>query len=218
MPQLFEMTKLPSRLIALLILLIIPLAFFFYYKNKIDAIPKHAKQIAAYWDAPSFTYEAQNGKMFSSDSLKGSVYVANFFYAQCPNVCMDLSKSMAQLQQNFIDNPEIKLVSFTIDPLRDSIPVLKAYATRYGAVAGKWYFLRGDTATIWNTIEKGFKVSVGYARDTSAVGYTFTHTQKLVLVDAEGKIRGFYDGMDPAEMDSLYNNIGSLLASENLQR
>ena len=208
--------KLSSRLIALLILLIIPLGFYFYYKQKIDALPGRAKKIQSYWDAPSFKYQTQNGDTLTNDSLKGRVYVADFIFTNCPNVCMDLSKTMAQLQQNFVDNQRVKLVSFSVDPMRDSVAALKEYAQRYGAVRNKWYFLRGDTATIWNTVEKGFKVSVGYAKDSAGTGYSFTHSEKLVLVDDQGKVRGFYNGLDKAEMDSLYNNIGLLLAAKAL--
>ncbi len=208
--------KLLSRLLALLILLIIPLGFYFFYKKKIDALPKRAEKIQSFWDAPSFKYATQNGDTLASDSLKGRVYVADFIFTNCPDMCKDLSKTMAQLQQNFTDNARLKLVSFSIDPARDSIPALKDYAARYGAVRNKWYFLRGDTATIWNTIEKGFKVSVGYAHDTTGTGYSFTHSGKLVLVDQDGKVRGFYNGTDKSEMDSLYNNIGLLLAAKAL--
>lgn len=208
--------KLFSRLVALLILLIIPLGFYFYYKQKIDALPRRAEKIQSYWDAPSFKYQTQNGDTLTNDSLKGIVYVADFIFTNCPNVCLDLSKTMAQLQQNFITNRRLRLVSFSVDPARDSIAALKDYAQRYGAVRGKWYFLRGDTSSIWNTVEKGFKVSVGYARDSIGTGYSFTHSEKLVLVDDKGKVRGFYNGLDRAEMDSLYNNIGLLLAARAL--
>ena len=208
--------KIISRAGALLILIIIPLGFYFYYKQKIDALPKHAEKISTYWDAPSFKYQTQNGDTLTNDSLKGKMYVADFIFTNCPNVCMDLSKTMAQLQQNFVDNGRVKLVSFSIDPARDSLAALKNYALRYGAINGKWYFLRGDTATTWNTIEKGFKVSVGYEHDSTGNGYSFTHSDKLVLVDDKGKVRGFYNGLDKSEMDSLYNNIGLLLAAKAL--
>lgn len=205
------MTKLQSRLTAAFILLIIPLMFFFYFKSKVDKIPSKAEKIATYWQAPAFSYATQNGDTLNSDSLLGKIYVVDFIFTSCQSVCPNLSKTMAQLQQNFEENGMLKLVSFSIDPLKDSVPVLKEYAERYGAKSNKWYFLRGDTSSIWNTIEKGFKVSVGYAAD-SAGGYTFTHTEKLVLVDSHGMVRGFYNGLDKAEVDSLYQNIGLLLA------
>jgi protein SCO1/2 len=206
------MSKLPSRLLALFILLIMPLIFFFYFKNKIDKIPEKAATIDTFWAAPAFAYATHYGDTLSSDLLKGNVYVADFIFTSCQTVCPNLSETMAQLQQNFEDNGMFRLVSFTIDPLRDSLPVLKEYADRYGARSNKWYFLRGDTATIWNTIERGYKVSVGYQPD-SAGGYSFAHTEKLVLVDGNGMVRGFYNGLDKAEVDSLYQDVGLLLAS-----
>jgi len=204
------MKKLQSRLIAVLILLIIPLLFFFYYKKKIDAIPKRAKNIPVLWEAPSFKYATQFGDSLSSDSLRGSIYVADFIFTSCASVCPELSKTMAQIQQNFVSNPEIKLVSFSIDPMRDSIPALKDYADRYGAVKGKWYFLRGDTTTVWKMAEEGFKVPVVFTPE-GGLGSEFTHTERIALVDVEGKVRGLYNGTDPAQMDSLYNNIGMLI-------
>jgi protein SCO1/2 len=204
------MKKLRSRFIAVLILLIIPLLFFFYYKKKIDAIPKRAKNIPVLWEAPSFKYATQFGDSLSSDSLKGSIYVADFIFTSCASVCPELSKTMAQIQQNFVDNPEIKLISFSIDPIRDSIPALKDYADRYGAVKGKWYFLRGDTSAVWKMAEEGFKVPVVFTPE-GGLGNEFTHTERIALVDVDGKVRGLYNGTDPAQMDSLYNNIGMLI-------
>jgi protein SCO1/2 len=210
------MKKTPSRLITLLILLIIPLLFFFYYKKKIDAIPENAKKIPVLFDAPSFHYVTQNGDSLSSDSLKGSIYVADFIFTTCGSVCPELSKTMAQLQQNFKDNPEVKLVSFSIDPVRDSIPALKDYAARYGAMKGKWFFLRGDTTSVWRMAEEGFKVPVVYTPE-GGLGSEFTHTERIALVDMEGKVRGLYNGLDKDQLDSLYNNIGMLIvASKNL--
>lgn len=206
------MAKFRSRLLAFCILLFIPLIFFFYFKKKIDAIPGKAAEIQTYWAAPSFSYRNQFGDTLNSESLKGNVYVADFIFTSCETVCPNLSKTMAQLQQNFEDNGRFKLLSFSIDPMRDSVSVLKEYAERYGAKPDKWHFLLGDTATIWKTIEEGYKVSVGYAPD-SLGGYSFTHTERLVLVDANGMVRGFFNGLDRAEVDTMYNSIAMLLAS-----
>lgn len=210
-------SKFPSRAIALLILLLIPLAFFFYYKQKIDALPKSAEKIPVLYEAPSFKFATQYGDTLTADSLKGKLYVADFIFSSCETVCPELSKVMAQLQQNFLDNPQLKLVSFSIDPARDSTAALREYASRYGAVRGKWYFLSSDTAEVRSTVENGFKVSVGYAQDsTEAAGYTFTHSSDLLLVDGNGNVRGIYNGMDSAEVGALYNNIGLLIAVKNL--
>lgn len=209
--------KLPSRALTLLILLVIPLLFFFYYKKKINELPKNADKIPVLYEAPSFKFATQYGDTLTADSLKGKLYVADFIFSSCETVCPNLSRVMAQLQQNFLSSRQLKLVSFSIDPARDSAAALRDYAARYGAVRGKWFFLRGDTTQVRTILENGFKVSVGYAQDsTEAAGYTFTHTSDLLLVDGNGRVRGIYNGMDSTDVSSLYNNIGLLIAARNL--
>ena len=199
-----------GRLLALLVILGLPLGFFFYYKKKIDALPSQSKQVQIYWDAPRFKYQTQNGDSLSSDSLKGRVYVADFIFTSCGSVCPNLSKLLSEVQLNFKDDDRLKLVSFSVDPDRDSIPALKEYAIRYGAMDGKWFFLRGEKHAMWNMAEEGFKLPVVYTPE-GGTGNEFTHTERIVLVDASGKIRGFYNGLDRTAVDSLYNNIARLL-------
>jgi protein SCO1/2 len=199
-----------SRFLALSILLGLPLAFFFYYKQKIDDLPRQGSSVKTYWAAPHFTYATQNGDSFSSDDLKGHVYVADFIFTNCEGVCLNLSKTMSLIQLNFKDDRRVKLVSFTVDPDRDSIPVLREYADRYGAIDDKWYFLRGEKAEVWKMAQEGFKIPVVYTPE-GGTGNEFTHTEKLVLVDGDGNIRGYYNGLDKERMDSLYNNLASIL-------
>jgi len=207
------MKNLFQKLIAAIILFGFPFGFYYYYKHKLEDLPKQAEQVQTFWDAPAFKYATPYGDSLSSDSLKGKIYVADFIFTNCQSFCPDLSRTMAQLQETFKGNDNVKLVSFSIDPARDSLAALKQYAENYGAIRGKWYFLRGDTSTIWNTIEKGFKVSVGYQRDTIPPGYDFTHTDRLVLVDANGKIRGLFHGTgdEKDQIDSLNNSIAKLM-------
>jgi protein SCO1/2 len=201
-----------SRLVAFFILIGLPFGFFFFYKNKIDALPSQAKQVPTFWAAPNFKYATQDGDSLSSDDLRGKVYVADFIFTNCDGVCPNLSQAMSLIQLNFKDDDRLRLVSFSVDPDRDSIPVLNAYAKRFGATSKKWYLLRGDKNVVWKMAEEGFKVPVVYTPEGGA-GNEFTHTEKMVLVDADGKIRGFYNGLDKENMDSLYNSIARLLVS-----
>ena len=204
------MNKIVSRVVALTILIGFPVGFFIYYKQKIDALPNKQKEVPTFWNAPSFKYATQNGDSLSSDDLKGFVYVADFIFTNCEGVCPALSQTMSLIQLNFKKDDRLKLVSFSVDPARDSIPVLKEYANRYGAIDGKWYFLRGDTQTVWNMAQQGFKVPVVYTPE-GGKGNEFTHTERIVLVDEEGTIRGFYNGLDKQMMDTFYNNLASIL-------
>lgn len=196
-----------------IIILGLPFAFFFYYKQKINQLPHIADSIPVYWPAPSFKYQTQNGDTLSSDSLKGYLYVADFIYTSCGSICPDLSQKMSEVQLNFKDNARVKLVSFSIDPQNDSLPVLKDYAARFGAIKNKWYFLRGEEHTVWNMAEQGFKLPV-VANDTASnVMNKFIHTGRIVLVDEKGQVRGMYNALQRDEMDSLYNSMAQLLMS-----
>ncbi|MCY7411343.1 MAG: SCO family protein [Chitinophagales bacterium] len=199
-----------SKVFAAIILFGFPFGFYYYYKGKIDALPKKSEKIQSYWAAPAFKYETHNGDTLSSDSLKGKIYVADFIFTNCNGVCPNLSKTMAQLQETFKNNSEVKFVTFSVDPERDSISVLKNYAANYGAVRGKWYFLRGDKETVWKMAEDGFKVPVVYTPE-GGKGSEFTHTPRMILVDDKGMIRGFYNGTEKDECDSLNNNLAMLL-------
>src|SRR5215831_6779416 len=99
------------RALIAIIILGLPFAFFFYYKQKINQLPHIADSIPVYWPAPSFKYQTQNGDSLTSDSLKGELWVADFIYTSCGSICHDLSQKMSELQLNFKDNPKVKLVS-----------------------------------------------------------------------------------------------------------
>ncbi len=199
-----------SRAVALLILLGFPLGFFFYYKQKIDALPHQAKTVQTFWNTPYFKYQTQNGDSLSADDLKGFIYVADFIYTNCGSMCPNLSKTMSDIETNFTDNQKLKLVSFSVDPERDSVPALKQYAARFGARDGKWYFLRGQKDSVLRMAEEGFKLPV-VANDHPMAGDEFAHSERIVLVDANGMIRGFYNGFEKDRVDSLNNNIAKLL-------
>ncbi|MBK6482871.1 MAG: SCO family protein [Chitinophagaceae bacterium] len=204
------MNKYLSRLMALVILIGFPLGFFFYYKQKVDALGEQQKEVPVFWDAPAFSFQTQNGDTLSASDLKGHAYVADFIFTNCEGVCPKLSQTLSLVQLNFKNDKRLKLVSFTVDPDRDSIPVLKEYAKRYDAIDGKWYFLRGEKETVWKMAQEGFKVPVVYTPE-GGKGNEFTHTERIVLVDQDGKIRGFYNGLDKQMMDTFYNNLASIL-------
>lgn len=195
---------------AMIILIGFPLGFFFYYKQKVDALADQQKEVPVFWDAPEFSFQTQHGDTLSSSDLKGHAYVADFIFTNCEGVCPRLSQTLSLIQLNFKKDDRLKLVSFTVDPDRDSVPVLREYAKRYEAIDGKWYFLRGEKETMWNMAQQGFKVPVVYTPE-GGTGNEFTHTERIVLVDAEGKIRGFYNGLDKQMMDTFYNNLASIL-------
>ncbi len=143
--------------------------------------------------------------MISRDSLRGKIWVADVFFSTCTGICPKLSEGMQRIQQAFKGDPEIKLVSFTVDPEYDSIPVLQSYAASYGAVDHQWYFLTGNKSDLYRVETEEFFFSHTEDEDQTV---KFVHDGKLRLVDKEGRFRGsFYDGLETADVDSVIAHI-----------
>ncbi|WP_241738972.1 SCO family protein [Pontibacter beigongshangensis] len=156
---------------------------------------------------PPFALTSQEGQAISAEDLDGSMYVANFFFASCPDVCKKMSSQMTRVQERFQDVPDVKLVSFTVNPEHDSVEVLQEYAAMYGADSEKWFFLTGDRQEIYTLAEKGFYLPVQQV----AGQQDFIHSEKFLLVDKNRRVRGIYDGTDREDVDRLIIEINVLL-------
>ena len=151
--------------------------------------------------APSFELQDQDGAMFGDRDLRGTPYIAAFIYTNCTSICPMMSGKMAKLQQT-IPDARVKLVSFTVDPKRDTPAVLKKYAQRLGATDGRWYFLTGTEQQMKDVVT-GMKVG---SADTP-----LNHSERFVLVDEEGQVRGTYLSLDDDSMTKLKADVESLL-------
>ncbi len=152
--------------------------------------------------APNFSFTTQEGKIFSSARLKGKVWVCDFIFTRCSGTCPILSGHLRVLARQFKDQDDFKLVTFTVDPDYDKVPVMAKYAKEFGADPQQWIFLTGTKKDLYTMIKQGFKLSA--AEDPQAIpGFEFIHTIRVVLVDADGKIRGMYDGDDLNDIQNL---------------
>ncbi len=166
--------------------------------------------LPVYWQIPPFHLTAQSGQPFDSKSLAGSVWVADFIYTTCPGPCPRMSSQMRGVQTAVQSTPGVKLVSFTVDPKEDTPAVLAAYATRYHAEPGRWYFLTGAQADLQTLCRDGFKLG--------NVDGTLQHSTRFVLVDRHGRVRGFYNpSEDDAAMPKLLHDIRTLVAQDRPQ-
>lgn len=160
---------------------------------------------------PAYELIDQNGQKFSSAQTKGKIYVADFFFTRCGTICPKLSTNLSRVQSIFSADSNIVIVSHSVDPKHDSSVVLNKYAKKYDAKAGKWFFLTGDKATMYNIAIKGYKLPVADASDYDkkirSVDETFIHSEKLLLIDKEGYIRGIYDGTYPPDVERLIAEI-----------
>jgi len=160
-----------------------------------------------YHTIPHFEFSNQLGKLVSDKDVEGKIYVANFFFATCPTICPQMNEQVHRLQEATKDLKNFQILSFTVDPENDTVEALAAYAEKMKADNSRWWFLTGNKDSIYTLAREGFLVpaSMGStARD-------FFHSQDLILIDKEKRMRGIYDGLEKAEVDTLIDEIKVLM-------
>jgi protein SCO1 len=178
----------------------------------ITAADGSKQQDTLYRTIPPFSLIDQEGKPATYTLVKGKIHVADFFFTRCGTICPKIQTNLTRVQEIFKDNPDVLFLSYSVDPENDKPEQLRAYAERYQAIPGKWYFLTGDKAQIYNLAQRGYFLPVvDHGVSYGKPDETFIHSEKLVLVDKQGIIRGFYDGTDKEDVDRLIAEIRVLL-------
>ena len=159
-----------------------------------------------YHTIPHFQFTNQMGKVVSDVDVKGKIYVANFFFATCKTVCPKMNEQVKRLQDAFAGQKDFQILTFTVDPDKDTVAALKAYAEMMKANPSQWWFLTGQKDSIYDLARNGFLVpaAIGAAGD-------FFHSQDLILIDKEKRMRGLYDGTEPAVVDTMIDEIKVLM-------
>ena len=152
---------------------------------------------------PDFSLIDQRGQSVTLAYLRGQVWVANFFFTSCPAQCPAMNLRMGQIQRALPDGAAAKLVSITVDPEKDSPEVLAEYAATFSGKDERWLFLTGDKEAIIRLAIEGFKLSAG---DDPNI-----HSTKLVLVDGDRRIRGYYNSTDEKSVAELQKKLLALL-------
>ncbi|MBK7010244.1 MAG: SCO family protein [Saprospiraceae bacterium] len=158
-----------------------------------------------------FTYFSQDSTVITNDSLANSIYIADFFFTSCPSICPRVMKQMLRLHDEFKNVNGVRLVSFTLDPKRDSIGKLSVYAENIGVKSDKWLFLTGDKDFTLDLADDFF---VAALEDPSAPG-GFDHSGKIILVDKKGRVRSFCEGTDPTTIPDFIKDVHALLNEES---
>ncbi len=140
---------------------------------------------------PPFQLIDQNNQPFGSAQLLGKIWIADFIYTTCPGPCPMISSRMSEMQKP-LEKTDVQLVSFSVDPEKDTPEVLRSYAEKLHARDERWKFLTGDRTTIYNLSQNGFKLAA--TNDASGIPL---HSSRLILVDRGGVIRGYYDATSP---------------------
>jgi len=155
----------------------------------------------------------QQGETVSIKNWVNKIVVVDFFFTHCPSVCPKMTKNLVVVQQQFKDDPHFQMASFSVDPERDSSKRLAFYATQFGINGANWNLLTGDKKEIYRLARKSFLVS---ATDGDGGPNDFIHSDQLVLVDTQKRIRGFYDGTEKSAVAQLINDIKKLQKEEAL--
>ncbi|WP_139957871.1 SCO family protein [Flavicella sediminum] len=159
---------------------------------------------------PDFSFINQDGLEVTQDTYKGKIYVADFFFTSCTGICRSLSLNMKILQEEFMDDPDVYLLSHSVTPSMDSVPVLKKYAKDYGVNSKKWNLVTGDKEVIYELARTAYFSDEDFVKTKEAS--EFIHTENFLLIDAKGRIRGVYNGTLQLEAKRLIRHIKLLKA------
>ncbi|MEL6810431.1 MAG: SCO family protein [Bacteroidota bacterium] len=167
---------------------------------------------------PSFSFTDQHGETITNQDYSGKVYVVEFFFTTCPDICPIMNRNMVRIQNEFFGNPNLGIASFTINPDFDTPEVLKKYAESYEVTNPNWHMLTGNKEAIYTLANEGFHIYAGESMDE---GQTFEHSGLFALIDQEGNIRSrydengnpliYYDGLEAEGIQMLIEDIKKLL-------
>ena len=149
----------------------------------------------------------QNGDTITQNDFKNKIYIADFFFTRCQTICPIMAINMKELQENYLDDNNIKLLSHSVTPIIDSVSVLRSYADENGAVDGKWEITTGEKKHIYELARKSYFAVLD---EGDGGDQDFIHTEQFVLVDKKMQIRGFYDGTNKDELERIYKDINIL--------
>jgi protein SCO1/2 len=157
---------------------------------------------------PAFKFVNQNGDTITEKNTSGKIYIADFFFTTCPTICPVMKRQMVKVYQEFKDNPDVMIISHTIDPDHDTPKVLNQFAADLGVSGNQWQFLTGPKEKIYEIGERSY---MSAAREDSTAEGGFIHSGAFVLVDKEKHVRGMYDGTTEEGTERLISDIKTLL-------
>ncbi|MEN8703637.1 MAG: SCO family protein [Polaribacter sp.] len=155
----------------------------------------------------------QKGETITQKNYKDKIYIADFFFTRCTNICLTMAYHMNELQEYYKDDNDIMFLSHSVTPVMDSVPILKEYAKNKGVIDGKWNVTTGAKKHIYDLARKSYFAVI---EDGDGGEDDFIHTEQFVLVDKERRIRGYYDGTNKEDMQKLKDDL--VLLKEEYER
>jgi len=165
--------------------------------------PDHPRQLV------NFTLTDRTGRAVTRSELDGKFLVVDFLFTSCSLTCPAVNSQMAQIQQLTTNQPDVKLVSLTVDPRDDTPAILEKYGDRFGADTNRWLFLTGDKGVLYNLIGSSF-LSQDLNDPFSYMPGNFSHTERIAVVDSQGHLCGYFDGLNQNVAAAVVNEIQKL--------
>ncbi len=193
-------------------LILIPLvtAGVLLWLRQVEVNALQRRTVSSYGRVPHFQLVNQEGQPFDSAQLAGKIWIADFIYTTCPGPCPMISTRMSELQKP-LEKTDVHLVSFSVDPERDSPEVLHGYAEKLRADPARWDFLTGPKSAIYKLSHDGFKLAVADGSDETGIP---VHSTRMVLVDRHCEIRGYYEATAADAVTKLLADTNHLLRDQ----
>ncbi|MBS1778490.1 MAG: SCO family protein [Bacteroidetes bacterium] len=158
-----------------------------------------------------FSFVNQDGKTVTLKDVNGKIRVVEYFFTTCKGICPKMNENMSKVYEAFRGNDKIMILSHSVDPLKDTVAAMKAYSLRFDADPKQWMFLTGDKKALYDMARNEYLVTAADDTATVDIASDFIHTDRFVLVDDSGRIRGMYKGTDMGSVNQLIGDIKELL-------
>jgi len=174
-----------------------------YNPSELDKrlVAEELRQVGINHKVLPFALQNQFGDTLTEADLEGKIYVADFFFTVCPDICKDMAVQKRRLQEALREEKDFAILSHSVTPEMDSVPVIKAYADLQGAIPGTWHILTGDKPQIYNLARRSYFAIFDQGGNGDEAD--FIHTENFILVDKLKRIRGYYDGTSAEDIDRL---------------
>ncbi|KAB8151602.1 SCO family protein [Kordia sp. TARA_039_SRF] len=175
----------------------------------VELVDPSIQHVRKYHTIKDFKLVNQNGETITQEDYKDKIYVADFFFTTCQTICPVMTKNMAVIQKEILNDDEVMLLSHTVTPEIDTVAQLKRYAIEKGVNDKKWNLVTGDKKQIYDLARKSYLA----VKSTGDDNYGMVHTENFILIDKEKRVRGTYDGTNEEEIKELLEDIKILKAS-----
>ena len=178
----------------------------YFYDTVVVKMEKGKKVNDTVWHkVRPFKLKNQFGKEVGLEDWGGKIIIADFFFTSCPSICPKLTRNMKKLQTAFKKTDSlVRFVSFTVDPVRDTVQALKAYGDKFGIDHDSWFMLTGDRNELYDIALNEFKASIA---SNGNIDTGFIHTDRFFLLDRDRVVRGWYSGLDSLNLDKLIKDV-----------